>query len=55
MLLERRAKALAEATGVPIGSLDKGLATWDSPEPVEAPEGPLYEQACAALGVDPTG
>lgn len=51
MLLERRAKALAEATGVPIAALDKGLATWDSTEPVEAPDGPLHEQIRAALGV----
>ena len=51
MLLERRAKALAEATGVPIAALDKGLATWDSTEPVEAPDGPLHEQVSAALGV----
>jgi hypothetical protein len=55
MLLERRAKALTEATGVPVAALDRGLATWDSPAPVEAPEGPLYEQACAALAVDPSG
>lgn len=51
MLLERRARALAEATGVPIAALDRGLATWGSTEPVEAPDGPLYEQVCAALGV----
>jgi hypothetical protein len=51
MLLERRARALAEATGVPIAALDKGLATWDSTEPVEAPDGPLHEQVRAALGV----
>lgn len=51
MFLERRAKALAEATGVPIAALDKGLATWDSTEPVEAPDGPLYEQVSAALRV----
>jgi hypothetical protein len=51
MLLERRAKALAVATGVPIAALDKGLAAWDSTDPVEAPEGELYEQVLAALGV----
>ena len=50
MFLERRVKALAEATGVPIAALDKGLATWDSTEPVEAPDGPLHEQVRAALG-----
>ncbi len=51
MFLERRAKALAEATGVPVAALDRGLATWDSTEPVEAPEGALHEQVSAALGV----
>jgi hypothetical protein len=51
MFLERRAKALAEAAGVPIAALDHGLALWDSTEPVEAPEGPLHEQVRAALHV----
>jgi hypothetical protein len=51
MLLERRAKALAEATGVPIAALDRGLALWDSTEPVETPDGPLHEQVRHALGV----
>ena len=51
MLLERRAKALAEAAGVPIAALDRGLALWDSTEPVEAADGPLHEQVRAALGV----
>ena len=52
MLLERRAKALAEATGVPIAALDRGLATWDSTEPVETPRtGALHEQVRSALGV----
>ena len=51
MLLERRVKALAEAAGVPIAALDKGLVWWDSTEPVEAPDGPLREQVSAALGV----
>ena len=51
MFLERRAKALAEATGVPIAALDKGLATWDSAEPVEAPDGPLHERVRAGLSL----
>ena len=51
MLLERRARALAEATGVPIAALDKGLATWDSAEPVEAPDGPLHAQVRAGLSL----
>ena len=51
MLLERRAKALAQATGVPVAALDKGLAWWDSADPVEAPEGPLHDQVRTALGL----
>jgi hypothetical protein len=31
ILLERRAAALAEAAGVPIAALDRGLALWDRP------------------------
>lgn len=48
MLLERRAAALARATGVPIGALDRGLALWDSTEPVDAPE---HDAIRAALHV----
>lgn len=36
LLLDRRAAALAEATGVPIGALDEGLALWETAE--ELPE-----------------
>lgn len=32
MLLERRAKALADASGVPIAALDRALALWDGGE-----------------------
>jgi hypothetical protein len=39
MLLERRAAALAEATGLPIAALDRGLALWDRTTPLDAPEG----------------
>ncbi len=39
MLLERRAAALAEATGVPIGALDQALPLWESRD--ELPEGAL--------------
>lgn len=37
MLLERRAAALADAAGVPLAALDRGLALWDAGGPVEAP------------------
>jgi hypothetical protein len=37
MLLERRARSLAEAAGVPVAALDRGLVLWDSAEPLEAP------------------
>jgi hypothetical protein len=39
MLLERRAGALAQAAGLPIAALDRGLALWDRTTPLEAPEG----------------
>jgi hypothetical protein len=48
MLLERRAAALAAAAGVPIAALDRGLALWDSSEPVDAPE---HDAIRAALHV----
>ncbi|MEA2167213.1 MAG: hypothetical protein QOF76_513 [Solirubrobacteraceae bacterium] len=48
MLLERRAKTLAEAAGVPLAALDRGLVLWDSTEPLEAPED---HPVRAALGV----
>ena len=38
MLLERRARELAHATGVPLAALDRGLALWGAPAtPLEAP------------------
>ncbi|MEA2123250.1 MAG: hypothetical protein QOI80_32, partial [Solirubrobacteraceae bacterium] len=36
LLLERRAKALADAAGVPIAALDRGLALWDGTAPIDA-------------------
>ena len=39
MLLERRAAALAEATGVPIGALDEGLTLWEGTD--DLPEADL--------------
>jgi hypothetical protein len=39
MLLERRARELAEACELPLAALDRGLALWDDPgaeiEPAE--------------------
>ena len=38
MLLERRARELAGATGIPLAALDRGLALWGTPAtPLEAP------------------
>jgi hypothetical protein len=31
LLLERRARDLAEAAGVPLGALDRALAIWGTP------------------------
>ena len=31
LLLERRARELAQASGIPIAALDRGLAVWDDP------------------------
>ena len=39
MLLERRAKVLAEAAGVPIAALDRGLALWETRRLRAAPDG----------------
>jgi hypothetical protein len=47
LLLERRARALATAAGLPVAALDRGLALWDGTEPV-APE-PRHDGARAAL------
>lgn len=37
MLLERRARVLADGTGVPLAALDRGLALWDRTAPLEPP------------------
>jgi hypothetical protein len=36
MLLERRAKALADAAGVPVAALDRGFALWDGTQVLDA-------------------
>ena len=36
LLLERRARELADAAGLPLAALDRGLAVWGTPgEPVD--------------------
>ncbi len=37
ILLERRARTLADAAAVPIAALDRGLAVWDGTEVLDAP------------------
>jgi hypothetical protein len=52
MLLERRARDLAEAGELPIGALDRGLAVWGTPNaPVDLTADPSPGIA-AALGLD---
>ena len=51
MLLERRARELADGVGVPLAALDRGLALWDSTAPVDAPEGEALERVRAALAL----
>jgi Alpha-glutamyl/putrescinyl thymine pyrophosphorylase clade 3 len=51
MLLERRAKDLAEAADLPIAALDRGLAVWGTPtQHVDLTQDPLPGIA-AALGI----
>ena len=54
LLLERRASALAEAAGIPLAALDRGLAEWNAPgrgaSPAE-PEPPALPRVRAALGL----
>ena len=51
MLLERRAKDLAEASALPIAALDRGLAVWGTPgEHVDLTAEPASGIA-AALGL----
>jgi hypothetical protein len=54
LLLERRAAALAQAAGIPLAALDRGLAEWNRPGRPPAPEGaepPALERVRAALGL----
>ena len=51
MLLERRARDLAEASELPIAALDRGLAVWGTPgEHVDLTAEPASGVA-AALGL----
>jgi hypothetical protein len=53
MLLERRARDLATASGLPIAAFDRGLAVWGTPgEHVDLTADPNPGIA-AALGIDP--
>jgi hypothetical protein len=51
LLLERRARDLAEATGVPLGALDRALALWGTPgdHPELAAEAPAPVRAALSL------
>ena len=52
MLLERRARDLADAAGLPIAAFDRGLAVWGTPtEHVDLTAEP-HPGIAAALGVD---
>ncbi len=57
MLLERRARALADATGLPLAALELALANWQAEEratlgfPEDVADGPSLEAARAALGL----
>jgi hypothetical protein len=49
LLLERRARELAEAAGLPLAALDRGLAVWGTPgDPLD---GEPDEGVAAALGL----
>ena len=49
LLLERRARDLADACGVPLAALDRGLATWGAPGPLDEAEAPAAIRAALAL------
>jgi len=57
LVLERRARALAQAVAVPIETLDLALANWHAPEPValgfprETLDAGAFERAGAALAL----
>jgi hypothetical protein len=40
LLLERRAKGLADAAGVPLAALDRGLVLWGGTDPLPSPPHP---------------
>jgi hypothetical protein len=49
-LIDRRARDLVAATGIPFGALEHGLALWDSPRTLPEP-GPLPGALTSALGL----
>jgi hypothetical protein len=57
LLLERRARELAEAAGIPLASLDVGLWNWSRPRrstlgiPADEPDADAYAAVAAALGL----
>jgi hypothetical protein len=51
LLLERRARELAEACELPLGSLDRGLAVWGTPAASVEPAGDVPAAVRAALGL----
>lgn len=52
LLLERRAKALADAAGLPIAALDRGLADWNASEALpDESSGPGLDGVRRVLGL----
>jgi len=51
LLLERRARELAEAAGVPLAALDRGLAVWGTPGAAADPAAEAAPSVRAALGL----
>jgi hypothetical protein len=51
LLLERRAKELADASGLPVAALDRGLAVWGTPGEQVDLAGEVDPGVAAALGI----
>lgn len=51
LLLERRARALADATGLPIAALDRGLTDWNAAGSLPEVESPRLDAVRRALGL----
>lgn len=50
MLLERRARELAQACGIPLAALDRGLAIWETPAAPGGEDAPETIRAALRLG-----